>query len=190
MRLVVSPFGNPAAQQRFFGVRQRQVRVGRRHHVVFEVREDAANELALLRNTRFDDGPPVVDVLEGAFTRVEAQLGLPLRGVGAVTAKAAVRQQRANLEAEIDPAGRWRGRLAGLGSGGQAGERGDGERHCKSEPGAHTGAFSGEATAHVKPGLRGRLGFAACRAGLAAHVSGTDGGIECAINRAWRPFNL
>ena len=188
MRLVVSPFGNPAAQQRLFGVRQRQVRVGRRHHVVVELRKDAANELALLRNTRFDDGPPVVDVLEGPFTRVEAQLGLPLRGVGAVAAKAAVRQQRANLEAEIDPAGRWRGRLAGVGRAGQAGERGDRERHGKSDPGAHTGAFSGEATAMSNEGFVSSS-FCGLAGGFAAHP-GTDGGIECAINRAWRPFNL
>ena len=154
VRLVVGPLGDPAAQQRLLGVRQRQVRVGRRHHVVFEVREDAPDELALLRNARLDDRPPVVDVLERPVARIEAQLGLPLRGVGPVTAKAAVRQQRADLEAEVDadPA-----RASLVARSGWCGQAWSGRRARrpssarKSKPGAHTRRILRRAHPVVKP---------------------------------------
>ncbi len=137
VRLVVRAFDDPALQQRLLGLRQRQVRLGRRHHVVFEVRVDPADELAPRRIARLDDRPAVADVLERAFARVEAELGLPLGGVRAVAAETSVGQQRPDLEAEVDARNRrFRRarrpqRAAGLAADRHAGETGERAKQAK-----------------------------------------------------------
>jgi hypothetical protein len=84
------------------------MRFGWRHPVVFIVRENAADELALVRVARLDDGPPFAHVLQlfqHAFAHIQAELRFPLAGVRSVTAEASIRQQRADLIAEIDAGG-------------------------------------------------------------------------------------
>ena len=134
MRLVVGALCDPTFQQGLLRIRQRQMRLGRRHHVVFVVRVDPPDHLALAGIARFDDRPSVVDFLERAFPSVEAELGLPLRGVRSVAAEAPVRQQRADLEAEVDAIDRGGRGLTGVCGRGQAGERGTRERRSKSRP--------------------------------------------------------
>ncbi len=102
VRLVVRAFDDPTLQQRLLPLRQRQVRFGRRHHVVFKVRVDPADELAPRRIAWLDDRPAVANIFERSFPSVETELGLPLGGVRAVAAETSVGQQRPNLEAEVD----------------------------------------------------------------------------------------
>ncbi len=137
VRLVVRAFDDPALQQRLLRLRQRQVRFGRRHHVVFKVRVDPADELAPRRIARLDDRPAVVDVLERSFASVEAELGLPLGGVRAVAAETSVGQQRPDLEAEVDARNRRFRRArrpqrpAGLAADRHAGEAGERAKQAK-----------------------------------------------------------
>ena len=140
VRLVVRAFDDPALQQRLLRLRQRQVRFGRRHHVVFKVRVDPADELAPRRIARLDDRPAVADVLERSFASVEAELGLPLGGVRAVAAETSVGQQRPDLEAEVDTCYRRNRRFrrarrpqrpAGLAADRHAGETGERAKQAK-----------------------------------------------------------
>ena len=94
MSAVLCAFRHPACEQRLLVGRQRLVRIGRRHHVFVVGRQSGAtNELTLRQIPWSDDGEALVERLQQAVARVEAELRLALARVWAVAAKAAVGQQ-------------------------------------------------------------------------------------------------
>ena len=97
----------------------------RRHPVVLEVREDASDQLALVRVARLDHRPAlgIIQLPQHALARVEAELRLPLAGIGPVAAEASIREQRPDLVSEIDAAGVHCARLTGCRGSGQADRR-------------------------------------------------------------------
>ena len=101
MRLVVRALTDPAFEQFFFGSRQREMRVRRRHQVVFVLGEDAADKFAVFDVAGFYDSHPVFEFLQRAVALIETQLGFARSGVRPVTAEATIREQRTNLEIEI-----------------------------------------------------------------------------------------
>ena len=100
VRPVVRALLDPAQEQRLLRVGQRQAGFRRRHHVVV-VREDPPNELAALRLPWFDDGPAIVERLEGAGGNVEPQLGFAFAGVGSVATEAAIGEEWTDLRGEV-----------------------------------------------------------------------------------------
>ena len=96
VKVVLRALGDPALKQRFLGGIEFLARVGRRHEVVLVVRDDAGDQFALAWLAGHDRRG-AVEFGQGAVAGVEPQIGLALRGIGAVAGEAVVAEQRPNV---------------------------------------------------------------------------------------------
>jgi hypothetical protein len=95
------PFRDPALEYLNLRGLERLVRLLRRHALISVVGRDATDQFALVR-LAWDDGRHAVPIGFRIFLDVEAQLGLTVLLVRAVTGEALVGQDRADVAIEID----------------------------------------------------------------------------------------
>ncbi len=99
MRLILGPLLNPAAQERFLVVAELLVKIGRRHHFILVVREDALPGLAGSGVFRHD-GRVSAEISECPVARIKPQIGLPFLRVKTVAGKAGVGEDRPDVPIE------------------------------------------------------------------------------------------
>ena len=102
--LVLGALLDPATENLLIVGIEREVRIRGRHHIISLVGGDALPKERSI-GVVGDDGPAVLAFREGALGSIEAQLGLASLGVEAVTDKTAVRQDRADVEIEVQGSG-------------------------------------------------------------------------------------
>ena len=98
------PFGSilePLPEELDLLLGHRFLGLGRRHHLLGVIGEDAVPKLAFVELAR-DDGPGAVAVGEGGFLEVEAQLGLPRFLGGSVAVEALARENRPDVAVEAN----------------------------------------------------------------------------------------
>ena len=92
---------HPALEQRDLLRREREMRLGRGHHLLGISRGDAADDFALRRIAGLDHEQAVVERLEGSVRGIEAQLGLAPLFIRPVAGEAAVGEQRLDVVIEV-----------------------------------------------------------------------------------------
>jgi hypothetical protein len=102
VRFVDRALGDPAAEEFLLGRSQRLVRFLLRHDVRGIVREDAFDDLALIRLTRDDGDLAALAGLQRFFADVEAESALARLRVEAVAVETGVRHDRTDVPVEAD----------------------------------------------------------------------------------------
>ena len=102
MRRVFATARNPRAQRRLLGLGQRPLVLGRRHHLVVIVREDATHQFARIDIERHDRARPGLHLRHSAFREIEPQPRLARALIRPVARKATVREDRPHIAREVD----------------------------------------------------------------------------------------
>ena len=105
VRLPLGALFDPADQRRLLDLVEREVRIGRRHHHLGVGAGDAADQLALGRAARHDGAMARLQRRQRRCLHVEPQPALALPVVRTVALEAAVREERLDVEVEVDPIG-------------------------------------------------------------------------------------
>ena len=102
MRRVFATARHPRAQRRLLGLGQRPLVLGRRHHLVVIVREDATHQFACIDIERHDRARPGLHLRHSTFCEIEPQARLARALVRPVARKAAIREDRPHIAREVD----------------------------------------------------------------------------------------
>ena len=105
VRLVDGSLGDPAAEELFLGICQRLVRLLFRHDVFGVGREDAFDDLTLIRLARYDRDRAALAGLQRVFAEIEAQAAFTGLRIEAVAMEAGVRHDRTDVAIEADGVG-------------------------------------------------------------------------------------
>ena len=108
MHLILRPLSDPLAQNLLLRARQRLVRFGRRHLLVLVIGEDSRDQIALLGVSRHDRQLAQLRLLDRFLAKIKPEPGFPGLFIRAMTMKARLRENRANIPIEIQ-LGRWGG---------------------------------------------------------------------------------
>ena len=116
VRLIDSALGDPSAEDRLILGGDWLLGLGRRHHVIRVVGEDAVHDFALVGLAGDDRGLAGFSFAVRGFRKVEAELTFARMFVHAVAGEAVLGQDRPDLTVEVDGIG------PGVGAGEQGGE--------------------------------------------------------------------
>ena len=102
VRLPLGALFDPADEDGLLDLIECQVRVGRRHHHLGVGAGDAADQFAAAGPAGDDGAAAGGEIAEGAVLLIEAEAGFADAVVRTVALEAAVREDRADVEVEID----------------------------------------------------------------------------------------
>ena len=137
---MVAPLGtllDPTPQETLLRLVEVEMGLWRRHDVIGIRREDPLHELRSRRITRFDDPGAILPGLEETLALVEPELGLAGLVIGSVAEEAAIREQRSDLEIEVDP-------LVGSRRPNEQGHRGQDPTESRRDHGVNVAMMSGD----------------------------------------------
>ena len=102
MRRIAAALLDPTLQRSLLVLRQRPLELGRRHHVVFVVREDALHEFTRVHVAGRDRNGAGLQRRARALFDIEPQSSLARSFVRPVARKAAIRKDRPHIATEVD----------------------------------------------------------------------------------------
>ena len=139
VRLIRRSFGDPAPEELHLLIREAaDLGIGRRHHAVGIVGDDAGHELAGGRIFRNDRPRTALQLRDGLLGDVEPQAGLSVAAVGAVAGEAVVGKDRPDVAVERDSRGPRGGRgISGARDGRREHARGENCHDSWDGGGAH-----------------------------------------------------